>query len=218
MKRLILLCALPLVLAGCGQAQVSYQLGFKGVGEANHQELAGISMLVIERRLDNMETALIDQEIETQSGGIVIHLTVKNQEIAGALTSQLVQPFTLRIMKQMPDGQGEVEVQGHGSFSETGITEADLTRGESAADQNGKGVVRLTFTEAGRGKLLNVLRENVGKDIGIFVRDRLISKLNVKSDQILDNIIIRDIPNAELAAIFVDDLNVGLHVTFTPLP
>lgn len=220
MKRITLLLALPLFLIGCGgQTEISYKLGFPGVFEqASQQELAGIAMVVIERRLDNMETAPLDQEIETATGGTVLHVTVKNTEIAGALTSQLVDPFKFRVMKKVADGQGTINVEGHGSFAETGITEADMLRGESAADANGKGVVRLSFTPAGGTKLKQLFTENMGQDIGIFVRDRLISKLNVKSADTQDNIIIRDIPNPELAAVFVDDLNVGLHVTFTPLP
>jgi preprotein translocase subunit SecD len=109
-------------------------------------------------------------------------------------------------------------VEGHGEFAATGITEEDMVWADAAEDEQKKGVVRLTFTPQGSQKLAAVFKENKGKSIGIFVRDRLISKLTVQTDVIEDHIVIRDIPSSELARIFVDDLNVGLHVTFTKLP
>ena len=50
------------------------------------------------------------------------------------------------------------------------------------------------------------------------MRDQLVSTLLVDTDEVKDKIVIQSIPNPELAEIFSDDVNVGIHVTFTPVP
>ena len=64
----------------------------------------------------------------------------------------------------------------------------------------------------------DLFAESEGKNIGIFIRNQLVSKLLVDTDELIDDIIITDIPTVQLANVFADDVNVGLHVTFTPIP
>jgi hypothetical protein len=218
MKRFLFLVAFPLVLAGCGSADVRYQLSFDIYDKQAVDDLTLASTRVIERRLERLEATVKDQSIERSETGAVVSLSLTDATAANILTGELTQPFKLRVMKEAPAGQGDITVEGHGAFAETGITESHVVWGEAAEDAERKGAVRITFTPEGRAKLATLFQENNGKSIGIFIRDRLISKLMIKSDQIQDNIVIRDIPNPDLAKIFVDDLNVGLHVTFTPLP
>jgi preprotein translocase subunit SecD len=218
MKRLITLLALPLVLAGCGSTTVSYKLAFNTADKSAQEELTHASMRVIERRLERMETTIKDQKITGSGSDTTLTLSLSDPKAAEQLSAEVTQPFQLLIMKQVPDGQGQVTVQGHGDFSETGIDGKDIVWGEAAEDAQRKGAVRLTFTPEGKTKLAALFKENTGKSIGIFVRGQLVSKLTVKSEEVDDNIVIRDIPNPDLARIFVDDLNVGLHVIFTPLP
>ena len=219
MKRLILLMALPLALTACGSFKVGYRLTFNTSDEALRTQLTLTSSKIMERRLESLKATIKDKQIQPDNGsGATITLTLADPTIGKALTAQLIQPFKMRIMKQVPDGEGQISVQGHGSFAETGITEKDIVLAEAAEDSAGKGVVKLTFLPDGRTKLAKLFQENNGKDIGIFVRDRLMSKLTIKSSDIQEYIVIRNIPSADLARVFVDDLNVGLHVTFTPLP
>jgi hypothetical protein len=218
MKRILPLLAFPLVLAGCGTVNVSYELSYNTEDSAMQVELLRSSLRVIENRLQRMETSLKDQSVSGSGGKVILTLTLAESEAAEQLTAELTQPFKLRVMKEVPAGQGQITVEKLGDFAETGLTENDIIWAEAAEDSKGKGAVRLTFTPEGRTKLAAVFKENLNRSIGIFARDRLISKLQIKSDTIDENIVIRDIPNLDLARIFVDDLNVGLHVMFTPLP
>jgi hypothetical protein len=218
MKRLISLLVLALTVAACGPAETAYKLTFNIPDKARQSELTLTSLKVIERRLDRVGETIKSQQIIPGQNEATIKIGLQSTATAQLLTEELTQPFKLRIMKQVEEGKGQINVEGHGSFAETGMTEADLIWAEAAEDANRKGVVRLLFTPQGTEKLRNIFKENMGKAIGIFVRDRLISKLNVKTDEIEEFIVIRDIPSAEMARIFVDDLNVGLHVTFTPVP
>jgi hypothetical protein len=218
MKRFLPLAIVSLVLVGCSSSEVQYRVTLDVPPQTDQATLLRTTLSVIERRLDRLEESIKDQSITQGSGSVTLRLVLSKQESADILTEELTQPFKLRIMNQVPDTQGQLEVQGHGWFAETGITQADIVWAEAAEDSKKKGVVRLIFTPAGREKLSALFRENKGNNIGIFVRDRLISKLTVHTDVLDENIVIREIPNAELARVFVDDLNVGLHVTFTPLP
>jgi len=77
--------------------------------------------------------------------------------------------------------------------------------------------VELTLNEEGKKKLRELATTHRGKRVGIFVRDLLISALTVQSGSFTDRIIISGIPSAEIAEVFADDVNIGLHVRFTPL-
>jgi hypothetical protein len=218
MKRFITLLALPLVLAACGSADVSYQLRFDTTDPAMANELAQMSARVMERRMDRLEQAVTDVVVNPSQTGAVISLTLPNEASVEALTYELTQPFNVKIMKQVPAGQGRLIVEGHGEFADTGIENSDISWGEAAEDEKGKGAIRLVFSPRGQLKLSALFKDNIGSSIGIFVRDRMVSKLSIQSENVEGNIVIRDIPNAELARIFVEDLNVGRHVTFTKLP
>jgi len=62
-----------------------------------------------------------------------------------------------------------------------------------------------------------VFKENKGKSLGLFIRGALVSKLLVETDELKDDIVIRDITSHEIAEAFADDLTVGLHVRFLPI-
>jgi preprotein translocase subunit SecD len=75
--------------------------------------------------------------------------------------------------------------------------------------------VELEFSELGQSNLQKAFTGNAGKDVGIFVRDLLVSKMKINSDKVSEHIIIGGIPSAKVAEIFADDVNVGLHLSFT---
>jgi preprotein translocase subunit SecD len=78
--------------------------------------------------------------------------------------------------------------------------------------------VELQFLPEGRDLLSTTFKGNKGKSIGIFVRDLLVSKMSINAEEAGDHIIIGGIPSSKVAQIFSEDVNVGLHVTFTPAP
>jgi len=220
MKRFSLIAVSLLLLAACNSTTaVTYELNFSVPDETLRQELIFQSMDVIERRLDTMGKKLLDKQVKFESGATLLTITTEDKETADTLTAQLTDPFTLDVMGEAPADQSDITVEGHGSFKKTGITGTDLSWVQARQQPDStKGQVRLVFTPEGRVKMAALIKEMKGKAIGIFVRERLISKLNVQTDQLEDDIIISNIPDAQMADVFADDVNVGLHVTFTPLP
>ena len=220
MKRLFLPLATALLLVACNSGTtVKYQLSFKKTeSQSTQNDLTTRSLKIIERRVDALQSKLLDEHITTENGKTGIELEIADAGAASVLTEQLTAPFTLEIMRQAKTGSGDVTVQGHGSFEKTGITGDHIDWAESAEDDAHKGAINIKMTSEGAKLMGQLLKSSKGEYIGIFVRGKLVSKLNVKDAEFKESIIIRDIPSAEMAQVFADDLNVGLHVIFTPLP
>lgn len=124
-------------------------------------------------------------------------------------------PFTFEIKLDngtVRNGSGAVQTD----WKPTGVdgTMLDWVQPVKGPDTSDIGV-ELRFSPAGREKLNAAFSGNRGKNVGIFVRDLLVSKLKINSDKPSDHIIIGGIPSAKVAEIFADDVNVGLHITFS---
>ncbi|HVW66238.1 MAG TPA: lipoprotein [Candidatus Peribacteraceae bacterium] len=226
MKRLVLGLSAAIILAGCStQTTVRYTLTFN-VTDSNVQDsLAFASQRVAERRLEHLNEQIISDTIDTSKKPFTLSITVPDKGAADELTKELTAPFSLQVMAQTGTGEtADIMVQGQGSFRKTGITEKDLTGVVSHKDADGKGEVALLLTPDGQAKMQDLFKQTVGRNIGIFVREggskdyQLVSKLHVQTTVAPDNIVISNIPSSDLADVFADDMNVGLHVTFTPVP
>lgn len=221
MKRLQFALLSLLALTACGgPSTVSYRLDMDVTGTTQVQELTEASFRVIERRLDSMGATVEDKNIVRDGSGTLITVTTGNKETTDALTSQLTQPFDLQIMAEAGEGvTPDITVEGHGGFVLTGITGDDLAwvLGRQVPGQE-IGEVQLQFTNAGRAKMNGLFETMQGKNIGLFVRGQLVSKLAVEAGAMDQALMISGIPTPELAGIFADDVNVGTHVTFTPIP
>ena len=217
MKRLLFLGAVCL-LVGCSNATATYRLAFKTNNAEEQQELIKESLLVMERRLESMGEKLKRQEVSSSSG-TTITIAASSKEALDALTQHLQETFNLHIMEETTAEEAEVTVEGQGSFKETGITEQDFLWAQSRKNElTGLGEARLVCTDEGRQKMKELFKRSKGKNIGIFVRGQLVSKLFVQNDVFEGNIQISGIPDPELAAVFTDDVNVGINVSFTPVP
>lgn len=219
-NRTLFAIASLLVLAACGSsARQQYALTMTGMDEENIPTIANQSANVIQRRLESMGMEGKVAVDDVSASGTLLTVTAENQEGLDALTEQLKAPFSLRIMGQTPDGEkGDVTVEGHGSFSEAGITEKDILWVNGGRDPNGtSGTVQLLFTEEGLKKMGELFKKMKGKNVGLFVRGQLVSKLFVASEEIDNDITISGVPSPELATVFAEDVNVGTHVTFTPV-
>lgn len=207
-----------LLLSACGEVTVTYDLHTDATLADQKSELTLASMRVIERRLKRIGENILEKDITAEDGIPSITLTLGDTIARDILTEELLQPFTLRIMTETTDEESaDITVAGHGGFVETGLTEEHITWAETKHDTDpSKGHVTLTFTESGRTLMNDIFKKNNGKYVGLFVREHLMSKLLVESAALMDDIVIRDIPSTEIANIFADDINVGLHVTFVP--
>lgn len=218
MQRSIAFLLATVLLSACGEVTVTYDLTIDEVYADQKSELTLASMRVIERRLKRIGEEILEKDITAASGIPSITLMLGDKVARDILTEELLQPFTLRIMAEVADDESaDITVAGHGGFTETGLTEEHMTWANAIEDTDPSlGRVTLIFTEDGRILINDVFAEHNGEYVGLFVRERLMSKLLVESAALMDDIIIRDIPSTEIANIFADDINVGLHVTFVP--
>lgn len=205
------------LLAGCGAGEeVTYKLEINVTDAGKRTELIDAAKRVVERRLETLGQQKPNINIDIDGENVLLMVNTESPAVENTLTSELTAPFSLRIMKEVTK-DGDITVEGHGSFKEVGITEQHLEWVTASKDTNPeKGRVVLEFTEEGRKTMAKIFAENKGKYIGLFVRQNLVSKLLVESDEVKDSIIITDIPSSTLAFIFADDINVGLHATFLP--
>ncbi len=216
MRRLFPLVLLTCVLAGCGSPTVRLSLAFDVTDPMQRTILLEESKKVIERRLSRFEDATPSaMHVENSaSGAVLLSFTVNNAKARAALVDELLAPFSLKVMTAST-GTGDLFIEEQGWFSVTGITQKDIVWTEGAADSEGKGIVRLVFSDEGRVKLATVFREHPAGTVGIFVRDRLMAKMPIDTAELKEEIVITGIPVPDMAGIFADDVNVGTHVTFS---
>lgn len=207
------------ILAACGgPTTVSYRLTFDTQDPVSVDELSRAAIRVAERRLDRMGAQVTDKNVVKDADGTTLTLGVSDSSSAATLTQELTAPFDLQIMEATTDSGADLMVEGFGGFNATGVTGDDLNNILAEVDvETGGGRVRINFTDAGQEKMRAVFGKNVGNTLGLFVRGRLVSALDVKEADLPDPLVIDGIPDAELAQIFADDVNVGLRVTVTPL-
>jgi len=207
------------ILAACGgPTTVSYRLTFDTVDPVSVEELSKATIRVAERRLDRMGARVTEKNVVKDADGMTLTLGVDDAASAETLTNELTAPFDLSIMEATTESGADLTVEGFGGFNETGVTGEDLTHILAQPNvETGGGLVRINFTDEGREKMRAVFAENVGNTLGLFVRGRLVSALDVKESELPNPLVIDGIPDAELAQIFADDVNVGLRVTVTPL-
>lgn len=215
MRRILSLCCLSLLLAGCGSRTVSFRLQTDLKDPVQNGSVLQAAQRVVERRADRLEVTVTDLSVAAQDDGSALLTFIMKEPQATQLSEELLKPFSLKIMLQSANDTGDLFVEEQGWFTATDITEKDIAWAESFTDKNGKGVVELLFTENGLARLNAIRAKNPAGIIGLFVRDVLMSKMKVDGAKTLKTIAIGGIPSPEIAGIFTDDVNVGLHVTFT---
>lgn len=207
-------------LVGCGgPATVEYRLTFDTQDAGLTKEFTDATIRVMQRRMDHLGVDMTKQDIAKDADGVTVTIGMSDGDVADALTEELTAPFDLNIMTMAETETGaDLVVEGLGGFNATDVTHEDITMVTSGSNEaTGVGYVLLHFTDAGLAKMRAVFAANVGKSIGLFVRGRLVSSLEVKSAELPSPLVIDGVPNPELAAIFADDVNVGTHVTVSPL-
>ena len=216
----VLFGSVLMLLAACGgSVHVTYKLQFNTEDPGRKTLLSLAVTRVVERRLENMGEKVKGLDITQGTDGPELSFSLDKQSAAEALQADLLAPFTLRIMREAKKNETPtIAIEGQGGFIETGITEGHLVWTDAAEEPGNKGRITLSFNDDGRKRMAKVFKENVGKSIGLFVRNHLVAKLQVDTAELKDDIIISGIPSVDLAHVFADDVNVGLHVTFIPVP
>lgn len=222
MRKLFAVVGLSLLLTACGSQTVRFSLAFDTEDTVRKSELTAAIARTVEGRLEAKKKSAKSQGIKEENGSTILTVEASDAEGATVLQEGLTAPFTMSIMKQVEEGQGDIVSETYGEFKETGIkTEHfDWVTPGTKTDANGqlKGAVVIAFTPKGQELLKTIFAANRGGAIGIFVRGQLMSMKMIDFTDKQTSIAIDGIPSGELAAAFADDVNVGLHVTFTVLP
>lgn len=223
MKKIFLPALFALFITACGEPTIlSYNATFTTDNVDRMNALSLATRHVIERRLARLEANLIDYDIkhDKESKQTTISIEVDDAKAASALNEELLAPFTFEV-RYLADGEpeeGDIAVEGMGSFRATGVEKQhiDWVLGEDMGPPQNQGKVIIGFTDEGVELMKSILSEQDGTTVGLFVRDRLTASLQVDGDAITRTIQIPGLPSADLAKIFADDVNVGIHMTFTP--
>lgn len=216
MRRLLLLLAVSLAACTAGDtAKGMFTLQLNTTDDVRKAQLMEASIRVIERRLERMGESFDGHDVVQSGDAVQLNVTVGSAEGLAALTEELKAPFSFAFMEESDEGSADITVAGHGSFRATGFTVEDLDWTTAETQPNGKARVQLMLTPEGRKKMEDIYRRNPGKFIGMFVRDKLVSKLLVEKDGLKETIIIGNIPSLDFAQTFSDDVNVGRYVTFS---
>jgi hypothetical protein len=220
MMRRLFPIAFLLLLTSCGGTALHFTLTMNISEIAKRTELEEASKRVVERRLSRFELKTTDLSLAPNTDGtFALTFSLAEKETADQITKELLTPFSLEIMlftgKDKEKDMGDLYVEEQGWFTKTGINEKSLVWAQASTDEWGKGEVALEFSPEGHALLSKTFREHVGGQLGLFVRDKLMSKLLIETKELKEKIVIDGIPSPEIAAIFADDVNTGVHVTFS---
>lgn len=218
MKHLIRISVLSLaiLLSACSTKNLAFRASFsKTIAPDMHAQMSKAITNVIQRRVESMQSTFKNLETTQTTEGIDIAFTVTGKA-AGEITNQLVTPFSLRIMRSAKTGEKpDILIEDVGGFMDLGVNQKDVFWVTSGADDLGKGWVQIVFTPEGGKKVKKAMASTKGLQIGLMVRDQLVSTFQSQGVG-RENIYISGVPSAELAGVFADDVNVGVHVTFVP--
>ena len=203
------------VLAACGSGKqtMKYTLRVVAPTDARAMELIQATERVMNRKMaaakiaSGHATAL---PAGAKSGTLTI--TVPDGEAATKVRSMLAQPFTFDIRVENTTASGS---SAGSQWIPTALTGSALESVRAIGNSRTQAVsVELNFTSGGRTVLQSVFSQNQGKNIGIFVRGLLVSKLSVQGKTTDGRVVIEGIPSAVVAEVFADDVNVGLGIVF----
>ncbi len=207
-----------MVLTGCAETSTLVYSVTTNIAESGKSlQIFQASERVMIRRLAgaDVKNPLV---IVVPSGSGSAVMTIHTQDAAGKETAEriLAESFTFDIRLEgpkMPEALPD-EI----NWVPTGIDGSTLLWITPISNPTTKEVgVELHFNDIGQKLLQEAFKDNVGKSLGIFVRDLLVSKMTISTTQVSDHILISGIPSERVAQIFADDVNVGLHAIFTPL-
>lgn len=218
-RHLIGLTVLSLTLAACGGIRsLTYDVRTNLSDSSKYADLFRATERVMVRRL--AAAGVKDPKVTVlPSGSGSAVLTMKLPDAAGSDTAKriLSETFTFDIRVEGPKKPDQKADETN--WLPTGVEGTDLLWIVPISNPTTKEIgVELQFSEAGRLLLEKAFKGNVGKHIGIFVRDLLVSKMTISTETLTDHIIISGIPSEHVAEIFADDVNVGIHAIFTPAP
>ncbi len=219
--RITLFLATALFLVSCQPSttatDITYRLEIKESGKSHTEELIEAAKRSIERRLDAMGESAESINDREEAGVHYIDIDLTNDNGSGSLTAQLREPFSFEIMKSVPLEDADIVVAETEGYGRTDISTADfawLTAKGDASVPTEKGTVEVEFTSEGLADKKALFAAELGKNVGIFVRQRPVYKLLVERADVDSDTLVMNIPQAELGYVFADDMNTSLYITY----
>lgn len=221
MQKTLLLLLIPLLLTACSGKERQYIVEFDTDNVERMADLTAAARRVIERRLLRHGGELVNFGVKREGKDTFLTVETDKKEVAEALNTELTTPFELAMMVEVEGEpiEGDISVEGHGTFRSVNVTQEDLDWVLGAASDGpivGQGKVTVGFTEDGGAKMRIVFESHNGKHLGMFVRQQLAAKILLENEHISRTITIEGLPSSDLALVFADDVNVGTHMTFIP--
>jgi hypothetical protein len=196
-------------------ATFTYSLRFDLPETSKQMALVQATESVVKRKLkaiDITNASVLTSFTGSGAGKLSIQANSDQKKMIDGLLSE---KFTFEIK-----GEKKVPVSGQvpnpENWEQTGMTSDMLLWASASSSSNGTATIDLEFNSAGQKILLETFKKYEGRSIGIFVRDFLVSKLKVEGTAHPDRVVITGVPSAQVAKIFVDDVNVGIHTSITP--
>lgn len=211
---LVSISIVSVLLASCiGQAaSLEYDLKITAKDTAERALLLQAVERVAKRKSVAVETHAIIVTSPTGNDAGKLTVKMKDKEKLERLKGLLELPFAFELKLQGEPTKENLKIH---EWLSTNITEVDLASVQVL--QNGTNVsIELIFTNDGHKKLEEVFTNNVGKNLGIFVGNVLMSGITIGKDAPKEQIVISGVPSLAQANFFVDDVMVGLKVKFTP--
>jgi hypothetical protein len=210
-------CALALVACGKG-ATVAFDMQVNGVGPKKADELLVTAMRTTERRAKALEekmaieNLLEDIDVRRHGGDarMIVRLSTKDAE--ALFTERVTEDFTLEFMETAPVEEADIIVGETQGFRRINLHKEDI---EKLTETSGGALIH--FTDTGAQKKNALFAERMGEEIGIFIRGMPVYKLRVEDQDVQDETLLIKIPQPNVIPVFVDDVNVGLHVSFSPI-
>lgn len=203
-------------LAACSSeatVAVRYDVAYPDLTADQAETMPSAITNVIGGRLARLGVTPTDLKVVTAGSGAIATVSAP-ASAADQVAAELTAPYTLRFMRQTGTGETiAVQVEKFGDFSESGLNESHVQWIEAGTDAEGLGSVMISFNDAGHELLAKLAQSDVGRQYGVFAKGKLIS-LFMMDATFGGDIVLNKIPSAELASVFADDVNVGLHATF----
>ena len=211
---------LTVLLVACSSKSMSLDLTFKAVDEADTQRLLAMTTRMVERRVESIEAqeelqdTLKDITIDRNANGARMKLRFSTPIIGPILTEDLLATLTLEFMEECPIEEADFVVADTQGYKKIPLGAEDVSWLLTEEETKTPGVVTMQFTPEGAKKKAELFEPRMGKNIGIFIRGLPIYRLRVEPEDVENPVILIKVPNAELGAVFADDVNTGLHVSF----
>lgn len=204
---------LILALAACSREKtLTYSVETDTVDVTKNAALhAALERVIVRRFAASGIEGAVSRVVPSSEGPALLTLTVPDTASEEEAERILSESFSFDILLEKPGAVAEDT-----EWLVTGVDGSSLLWAQALISPAGDVGVELQFDDAGLVLLEKTFKGNTGKNVGIFVRDLLVSKMNISSEEVGKHIVIGGIPSAKIAEVFSDDLNVGLHTRLHP--